>query len=154
MQTNITGISSYTKTFAKSGTVSKTTKKDYTKIKMLIASLSSAKTSLEASIYVSKLRGELASLQASDDSAMIKKVKKIIQNGDKKIINLQKEEKLEQEKREAEIKGDETSAKEISAELKKKRKEHRLKENIKLPNDNNNITSSEPMTIENLNVTI
>ena len=75
------------------------------------------------------------------------------QNGDKKVRNLQNEEKLEQEKQQAEIKGDKVSAKEITSELNKKRKSRQSKENIKLPNDNNSLVP-EPMTVENLNVTI
>ncbi len=158
---NISNSSSYNKLFTTKfettkKSSSKSKKKDYSKIKMLIASLSAAKTSFEASIYVTKLREELASLQTSastDDSAMIRKVKKIIQNGDKKVRNLQNEEKLEQEKQQAEIKGDKVSEKEITSELNKKRKSRQSKEHIKLPNDNNSLVP-EPMTVENLNVTI
>ena len=70
-------------------------KTDTSYIKILIAQLAAAKTSLEASDYIVKLNIELSKLQSSNKNAvLINKIKKVIQNGNKKVSQLKEEEKL------------------------------------------------------------
>ena len=66
---------------------------DTSYIKILIAQLAAAKTSAEASDYIVKLNIELSKLQSSNKNAiLINKIKKVIQNGNKKVSQLKEEE--------------------------------------------------------------
>lgn len=103
-------------------------------IKILIAQLQAAKSSFEASLYLTKIKAALSKIQGSDENLpLINKVKKIIQSGNKKVEQLKEEEALAAEKKKAEINNDREEVSEIDADIQKKRRRHMVKENDILP---------------------
>ena len=126
-------------------------KTDTSYIKILIAQLAAAKTSLEASDYIVKLNIELSKLQSSNKNAvLINKIKKVIQNGNKKVSQLKEEEKLENKRKSAEIKKDTETASALDATLKEKKRKRILRENNNLPN----LDKSDPISLDNISVSL
>lgn len=126
-------------------------KTDTSYIKILIAQLAAAKTSAEASDYIVKLNIELSKLQSSNKNAiLINKIKKVIQNGNKKVSQLKEEEKLESKRKSAEMKRDSETASALDATIKEKKRKRVLKENNNLPN----LDESGPISLENISVSL
>ena len=124
---------------------------DTSYIKILIAQLAAAKTSAEASDYIVKLNIELSKLQSSNKNAiLINKIKKVIQNGNKKESQLKEEEKLESKRKSAEMKRDSETASALDATIKEKKRRRVLKENNNLPN----LDESGPISLENISVSL
>jgi len=107
---------------------------DTSGIKILAAQLAAAKSSVEASLYLAKLKIELSKIQNTKSNlALINKVKKVIQNGNKKVSQLKEEEELESKRKSAESKNDKETASSLDDTIKEKKRKRILRENNDLP---------------------
>ncbi len=162
MESNITQTNSYNSVSAnnytqsqqtsaanKSGSRSSSESIDTSYIKILIAQLAAARTSLEASDYVIKLNIELSKLEVSNKTLTIRnKIKKVIQNGNKKVSQLKEEEKLESKRKIAELKKDNKSFSKLDNTIKEKKRKRISEENNNIPK----LDNTDPINLDNISV--